>query len=107
MKRKEAKERAKEATRGVIEAIKWLDKMDLVLVVLDSTKNPINQVNVTILGNLDARNIPFIIVSNKIDLKSSSTSRIRTAFPGYDVIGVSAKTGAMMNELYKMILKKL
>lgn len=107
MKRKEAKERAKEATRGVIEAIKWLDKMDMVLVVLDSTKNPINQVNITILGNLDARNIPFIIVSNKIDLKSSNTSRVRAAFPGYEVIGISAKTGAMVNELYKMILKKI
>ncbi len=107
LKRKEAKERAKEATRGVIEAIKWLDKMDMVLVVVDSTKNPINQVNVTILGNLDARNIPFIIVSNKADLKTSSTSRVRSAFPGYDVIGISAKTGLMVNDLYKMILKKL
>jgi len=107
LKRKEAKERAKEATRGVIEAIKWLDKMDMILVVVDSTKNPINQVNVTILGNLDARNIPFIIVSNKADLKSSSTSRVRSAFPGYDVIGISAKTGLMVNDLYKMVLKKL
>ncbi|NIO22672.1 MAG: GTP-binding protein [Candidatus Aenigmarchaeota archaeon] len=107
MKRKEAKERAKEATRGVIESIKWLDKMDMVLVVLDSTRSPINQVNITILGNLDARNIPLLIVSNKVDLKSSSTSRVRTAFPGYDVIGISAKTGAMVNELYKMVLKKI
>lgn len=107
MKRKEAKERAKEATRGVIESIKWLDRMDMVLVVLDSSRSPINQVNITILGNLDARNIPLLIVSNKIDLKTSSTSRVRTAFPGYDVIGISAKSGAMVNELYKMVLKKL
>jgi GTP-binding protein Era len=107
MKRKDAKDRAKEATRGVIDAIKWLDRMDMVLVVLDSTKSPINQVNITILGNLDARNIPLLIVSNKVDLKSSSTSRVRTAFPGYEVIGISAKTGSMVNELYKMILKKI
>ncbi len=107
LKRKEAKQRAKEATRGVIEAIKWLDNMDLVLVVLDSTKNPVNQVNITILGNLDAREIPLIIVANKIDLKKSDVMRIREAFPGYDVIGISAKTGAMINELYKLILKKL
>jgi small GTP-binding protein len=103
----EAKKRAREATKGVIEAIRWLDEMDLVLVVLDSTKNPLDQVNITILGNLDARKIPFIIVSNKIDLKRSNTMRIRNAFPNYDVIGVSAKTGAMMKELYKMILKKI
>jgi hypothetical protein len=103
----EAKERAKEATRGVIEAIKWLDDMDLVLVVLDSTRNPLNQVNITILGNLDARKTPFIIVSNKIDLRRSDTMKIRNSFPGYDVIGVSAKTGAMMKEFYKVLLKKL
>jgi GTP-binding protein Era len=107
MKRKDAKQRAKEATKGVIEAIKWLDNVDLVLVVLDSTKSPINQVNITILGNLDARNIPLIIVSNKIDLKRSDTTRVRSSFQGYDVIGVSAKTGSMMNEFYKMLLKKL
>ncbi|MCK4531967.1 MAG: GTP-binding protein, partial [Candidatus Aenigmarchaeota archaeon] len=88
-------------------AIKWLDNMDMVLVVIDSTKNPISQVNITILGNLDARNTPLLIVSNKIDLKKSDTTRIRNAFPGYEVIGVSAKTGAMMNEFYKMLLKKL
>lgn len=107
IKRKDAKQRAKEATRGVIDAIKWLDNMDMVLVVIDSTKNPINQVNITILGNLDARNTPLLIVSNKIDLKKSDTTRIRNAFPGYEVIGVSAKTGAMMNEFYRMLLKKL
>ncbi len=105
--REEAKQRAKEATRGVIEAIKWLDDVDLVLVVLDATKNPLDQVNITILGNLDARKIPFIIVSNKIDLKRSDTTRIRNSFPGYDVIGVSAKTGAMMQEMYKMVVKKI
>lgn len=107
VKRKDAKQRAKEATRGVIEAIKWLDNVDMVLVVIDSTKNPISQVNITILGNLDARNTPLLIVSNKVDLKKSDTTRIRNAFPGYEVIGVSAKTGAMMNEFYKMLLKKL
>ncbi|MCK5023392.1 MAG: GTP-binding protein [Candidatus Aenigmarchaeota archaeon] len=107
MKRKDAKQRAKEATRGVIESIKWLDSMDMVLVVLDSTKSPINQVNITILGNLDARNIPVLIVSNKIDVKRSDTTRIRNAFHGYDVIGVSAKNGDMMNEMYKMLLKKI
>ena len=107
IKRKDAKQRAKEATKGVIEAIKWLDNVDMVLVVLDSTANPIDQVNITILGNLDARKIPLVIVSNKIDLKRSDTTRIRNAFQEYDVIGISAKTGDMMSEFYKMLLKKL
>jgi len=37
---KKAKKRSKEATKGVIEAIKWLDDMDVVVVVLDATQDP-------------------------------------------------------------------
>src|SRR3989338_255351 len=58
MPAKLAKKRAKEATRGVIEAIQWLDDMDVVIVVLDATKNPYSQVNITIVGNLIGRKIP-------------------------------------------------
>ena len=107
LKKKDAKTRAKEATKGVIEAIKWLDNMDLVLVVLDSTMDPLNQVNITILGNLDARKIPLFIVANKVDLKSSAASRIREAFPNYNTIGISAKTGFNVQELYGSIIKTL
>src|SRR3989344_3352644 len=42
-----AKKRAKEATQGIIEAIKWLDDMDAVIVVLDASENPYSQVNIT------------------------------------------------------------
>ncbi len=104
MSKQAARKRAKEATKGVIEAIKWLDKMDLVLVIMDSTKEPVDQVNVTILGNLEARGKPVIIVANKLDVKSSKAYRIRSAFPQYPVIGVSAKTGYNMKELYKAML---
>ncbi len=107
MNTRQAKERAREATKGVIEAIKWLDRMDLVMVVLDSTLDPLNQVNLTILGNLDARKIPFIIVANKVDKKNSKASRIRSAFPHYKSVGISAKSGFNMEELYKTILKDL
>ena len=61
LKSKDAKKRAKEATRGVIESIKWLDDMDAVIVVLDSTQNPYTQVNITIIGNLVARKIPVLV----------------------------------------------
>src|SRR3990167_9819236 len=44
LKKNEAKERAKEATQGVIESIKWLDDMDVVVIVLDGTQNPYNQI---------------------------------------------------------------
>ena len=107
MKKKIAKERAKEATKGVIEAIKWLDNVDMVLVVLDASKDPINQVNITILGNLDARNIPLLLVGNKTDLKSADLSRIQGAFNKYKLVGISAKTGDNINELYQTILKEL
>ncbi len=107
LKKKDAKQRAKEATKGVIEAIKWLDNMDMVLVVLDSTQDPLNQVNVTILGNLDARGIPVLIVSNKIDLKNSNTASIREIFPKYNTIGISAKNGDNMDEFYEMMLQNV
>ena len=107
LKKTEAKTRAKEATKGVIEAIKWLDNVDMVMVVLDSTLDPMDQVNITILGNLDARNIPFVIVSNKVDLKKSQANRVREAFPNYDTIGISAKTGFNIEELYKYLIDKL
>lgn len=97
---KESKERAREATQGVIEAIKWLENVDCVLVVLDSTENPYNQVNITIIGNLAARKIPVLIIGNKIDVKKSSIKRIESAFPQYKVVGLSALTGNGMEEFY-------
>ena len=102
---KEAKKRAKEATKGVIEAIKWLESVDAVLVVLDAAENPYNQVNITIIGNLAARNIPVLIVGNKIDLKKANIKRIQDAFPQYPVIGISAETGKNIKEFYEELFK--
>ncbi len=103
MKKGEAKERAKEATQGVIESIKWLDDMDMVVIVLDATENPYNQVNITIVGNLVARKIPVLIVANKIDLKKADIKKIEAAFPEYDVIGISVKYGENLEEFYESI----
>lgn len=105
MKKKDAKERAKEATQGVIESIKWLDDMDVVVIVLDATENPYNQVNITIVGNLVARKIPVLIVGNKIDLKKADIKKIESAFPEYDVVGVSARSGENFEEFYESIFK--
>lgn len=103
LKEKTAKKRAKEATKGVIDAIKWLDEMDTVLVVLDATKDPYSQVNVTIIGNLAARDIPVLIVANKVDLKKANKKKIEAAFPQYDVVGVSAKYGTHIEEFYEAL----
>ncbi len=105
MKKKDAKKRAKEATSGVIESIKWLDDMDVVVVVLDATENPYNQVNITIIGNLVARNIPILIVANKIDLRNADIKKIESAFPEYEVVGMSAKYGENLEEFYESIFK--
>lgn len=105
LKKKEAKIRAKEATQGVIESIKWLDDMDIVVVVLDATQNPYNQVNITIIGNLVARKIPVLIVANKIDLRKANIKKIEAAFPEYDVVGISARYGKNMEEFYESIFK--
>ncbi len=107
LSKREAKKRAKEATKGVIDAIKWLDNMDAVVVVLDSTKDPFSQVNLTIIGNLQARSIPVLIVANKIDLKKSNLKRVVDAFPQYNVIGISAKDGLNMDKFYEEMFKLL
>lgn len=101
MKVVEAKKRAKEATKGVIDSIKWLDDMDTVIVVLDATKDPFSQVNITIIGNLQARNIPVLIVANKLDLKKSDIKKVQNAFPQYPVVGISAKLGRNLDEFYE------
>jgi len=102
---KEAKKRAREATKGVIEAIKWLDDMDAVIVVLDSTKNPYTQVNITIIGNLVARKIPVLIAANKIDLKGANVKKIEAAFPEFKVVGLSAKEGHNLEEFYASLFE--
>lgn len=105
VKKSEAKKRAKEATQGIVDSIRWLEDMDMVVVVLDSTENPYNQVNITILGNLIARKIPVLIVANKVDKKKSDIKKIEAAFPEYEVIGISARYGKNLEEFYESIFK--
>ena len=103
LKKKQAQKRAKEATQGVVDAIKWLDDMHAVIVVLDATKNPYSQVNITIIGNLVARKIPVLIVGNKIDLRRADLKKVEAAFPEYEVVGISAKYGKNMEEFYESL----
>jgi small GTP-binding protein len=105
VKKGEAKKRAKEATQGIIDSIQWLDDMDAVIVVLDAAENPYSQVNITIIGNLVARKIPVLIVANKIDLKKADIKKVQTAFPDYEVVGISAKEGLNMEEFYESLFR--
>lgn len=105
MKKNEARKRAKEATKGVIESIKWLDNMDAVVVVLDATEDPYSQVNITIIGNLQARDIPVMIAANKVDLKKANLDWVKAAFPQYEVVGISAKYGKNVEEFYEQLFQ--
>jgi small GTP-binding protein len=102
-----AQTRAKEATRGIVEAIKWLEKVDVAIVVMDSTQDPLSQVNVTVLGNLEARKIPVIVVANKIDDPKARPELVREAFPHYAVVELSALTGQNVEQLYEAIARKV
>ncbi len=102
----ESKRRAKEATEGVIEAVKWLENLDGVILVMDATEDPFTQVNVTVIGNMEARTLPLLIVANKVDLPESSPSTIRDAFPQHPMVAISALEGKNIDTLYEEIAKR-
>lgn len=99
----EAMQRAKEATRGIVEAIKFLENVDVALVVIDATRTPFDQVNFTIIGNLEHQKKPFILVPNKIDLPDADIRVVKDAFQEYTVIPVSAIQGDGIETLYDTI----
>ena len=103
----DAKGRAKEATKGIVEAVKYLDDVDACLVIFDSTKDPYTQVNVTIIGNLEAKDIPILVLANKTDLEDSDPERVRDAFPQHPVLEISAKEGENIDKLYEEIIERL
>lgn len=100
--RKEAIERAKEATHGVIKAIQSLDLLDAAIVVVDASKQPFNQINWTIVGNLQAKNIPIIVAANKMDLENSDPNLVSDVFQK-EAIPISALDGSGIDALYNAI----
>jgi len=103
----EAKTIAEEATKGVIEAIRWLDNVDSVIIMMDSTKDPLTQVNIMLIGNLEAKGIPIVIAANKTDLQKADPTAIRSAFPQHPVVPISAKNGDNLQELYETIAENI
>ncbi len=99
----EAKKIAEEATQGVVEAIKFLDNVDVVLAMMDATRDPLSQVNIMLVGNLEAKGIPLVIVANKTDLRSAKPENIKAAFPQHPVVPISALKGHNLEELYETI----
>ncbi|NHK31982.1 MAG: GTP-binding protein [Asgard group archaeon] len=101
----EAIQRAKEATKGILEAIKMIDQVDLALIIVDSSKVPFEQVNLTIIGNLQLQKIPIIIIANKTDLPDSRPELVRQTFSDQTIVALSAKTGDNVGALYEAIIK--
>lgn len=102
MTRKEAVNRAKEATQGVVKAIQSLNTMDAAIVVVDAARQPFNQVNWTIMGNLESRKVPVIVVANKMDLPDSDVGLVEEVFQSR-VVPISALRGEGLDALYDAI----
>jgi small GTP-binding protein len=102
----EAVIRAREATEGVAEAMHWLrEDIDGVIYMLDSTLDPFMQVNIMMVGIIESRKLPVIIVANKIDLPKAAPARIRSAFPQHPVIAVSGLEGKNVEDLYETMIE--
>ncbi len=100
----EAIVRAREATEGVAEAMHWLrEDIDGVIYVLDSTLDPFMQVNIMMVGIIESRKLPVIIVANKIDLPDASPARIKSAFPQHPVVSISGLEGRNVENLYEQM----
>jgi hypothetical protein len=104
MEKEDAVRRSREATEGVAEAMHWLrEDVDGVIYVLDSTKDPISQVNTMLIGIIESQDLPVLIFANKTDLEESNVQRIVNAYPQHQVVPLSALEGDNMDEVYERI----
>lgn len=106
MNKDSARRRAREATEGIAEAMHWLrEDVDGVIYMMDSTEDPFRQVNTMILGIIESRDLPCIVLANKTDLRDSDAKAIANAFPQHTTIPVSVKEKENLNNVYKQITK--
>ena len=102
IEKEEAIKRAREATEGVAEAMHWLrEDIDGVIYMLDATQDPLQQVNIMLVGIIESRKLPVLIVANKNDLPDASAARIKSVFPQHPVISISGLEGNNVDELYE------
>jgi GTP-binding protein Era len=104
MEKDEAVRRSREATEGVAEAMHWLrEDVDGVIYVLDATEDPFTQVNTMLIGIIESRELPVLILANKTDLEDANIQRVSNAFPQHETIPLSALEGDNMEEVYEKI----
>lgn len=101
-----AQKRAAEARQGIVEAIEALESLDGMLLVLDAADDPYQQVNQVLLTHVQARNLPMLVVANKMDLPQADVGRIQKMFQRHEVIGISAKTGQNLDVFYERLVRR-
>ena len=107
MDKDRARNRSREATEGIAEAMQWLrEDIDGVIYMMDSTEDPFMQVNTMLLGIIESHDMPAIVLANKIDLQESDAQKIADAFPQHVTLPVSAKEGDNLDDIYKQIAIK-
>jgi 50S ribosomal subunit-associated GTPase HflX len=56
-----------------------------------------------LIGIIESRELPVLILGNKTDLEESNIQQISNAFPQHETIPLSAKEGSNMDEVYEKI----
>lgn len=104
--REEAEKRAREAMLGMMEAVRALERAEGILLVIDSTTDPLSQVNQTIVQSALARRTPCVVVANKIDLPGAAPDKVAATYGKYfPVVAVSAATRVNMQALYQQMFR--
>lgn len=101
-----AARRAQEATQGILEAIEALKELDGMLLVIDAAADPYTQVNQVLLTHVQSRNLPMLVVANKIDLPTADVGRLEKMFQRHRVIGISCKSGENLDKLYELMIRQ-
>jgi hypothetical protein len=102
-----AQERARGATRGIGESMRVLrEEVGGVIYVLDSTRDPREQVNSMLLGIAENHGLPVLLAANKVDHTDADTDAVAEAFPVHDVVPVSGLTGENADGFYDAIARQ-
>jgi GTPase len=101
----EAAERAREATEGILEAIRNLETADGMILVLDGARDPLQQVNTTLIAHVRARRLPHVVVANKMDLDAFNVDAVKRAFPNSPVVATSALERKNLDTFYDTLMR--
>lgn len=97
----EIKRREEAVMEGSIQATKHLENIDVVAMVLDSTLDPKKQSNLALFGSLRAKEVPYLVVANKIDSPEAEPERLEEELQERRVVRISAREGEGMESFYK------